>query len=472
LADQPTAIALRPPLGDQLLVASFDGTVRAWNLETGQAAFRELRHPSGIMHANYSPNGRWIGYADLMGTTYLRDSQTGDLLVPPMTHTLPGKGFWVAFRPDDRQVAVATGEDTLLWDLAPEQRPVEVLAQVLDTLTGTASDPTGQDIRRAAPDLFQADPIAVNAWHRNRLAELRANRDEPTNAWPHIQPLLAASPNDSQLLLARAEIHIARQNWSAALADIDAADGGKGIDAQVQLLRGRAYFELGETRRALEAFDDAAELSPSLWLARLHRGMAKLALGDWAGGDQDIEKALEAGSIPIPDVCALALARLANRKTKPHSYDDICRAINLKSGGTKDPNLAATIATTFACGPVQSVPPNVAVGLATRAVAFNPNRMDYRFALGLAQFRAGKTADAVANLKQAETSDQLATRLKARLVLALATTEATEARQWLEKARVDLATAEAELAQGRSLPGTAWVEIEILRRQADVRFKQ
>lgn len=470
LADQPTAIALRPPLGDQLLVASFDGTVRAWNLETGQAAFRELRHPSGIMHANYSPNGRWIGYADLMGTTYLRDSQTGDLLVPPMTHTLPGKGFWVAFRPDDRQVAVATGEDTLLWDLAPEQRPVEVLAQVLDTVTGTASDPTGRDIRRIAPDLFQADPIAVNAWHRNRLAELRANRDELTNAWPHIQQLLAASPHDSQLLLARAEIHIARQNWSAALADVDAADGGKGIDAQAQLLRGRAYFELGETRRALEAFDDAAELSPSLWLARLHRGKAKLALGDWAGGDCDIAKALEAGSIPISDVCALALARLADRRTEAPNYDNICRAVNLKSGGTQDPNLAATIAITFACGPVQSVPPHVAVGLASRAVAFNPSRTDYQFALGLAQFRAGKSTEAITNLLAAEANGDTATRLKARLALALASPEAT-AKPWLEKARADLAATEAELAKGRSLPGTAWVEVEILRRQAESRFK-
>jgi hypothetical protein len=103
-------------------------------------------------------------------------------------------------------------------------------------------------------------------------------------------------------------------------------------------------------------------------------------------------------------------------------------------------------------------------------VAFNPSRTDYQFALGLAQFRAGKSTEAITNLLAAEANGDTATRLKARLALALASPEAT-AKPWLEKARADLAATEAELAKGRSLPGTAWVEVEILRRQAESRFK-
>src|SRR5262249_7450458 len=100
LADQPSSLALRPTRGGHVLVASFEGTVRAWDIEAGRPAFRDIRLPSALMHANYSPDGLWVGYTDLLGSSHLRDAETGALLVPPVTHGVLGKGFWVAFRPD------------------------------------------------------------------------------------------------------------------------------------------------------------------------------------------------------------------------------------------------------------------------------------------------------------------------------------------------------------------------------------
>jgi len=470
LAGQPTSLALRPPHGDQLLVSSSDGTVRTWNIDTSQAVFRELRHSSGIMHAAYSPDGRWIGYTDHLGTTFLRESQTGGLLVPPFSHRLPGKGFWIAFRPDGRQVGIATDGDSLFWDLSPELRSIEVLEHLLDTLTGQATDPTGRALRTTAPDLFRPEPTAVLAWHRDRLAEIRADRGPIACALPHLDQLLADSPTDAQLRIARAECHVARHNWTEALTDLDAASS-KGITAQTQLLRGQVYFEQGETRKALEALDESVEHSSTLAEARLYRGKAKLALGDWAGGAKDIEDAMKLGSIPIPDVCRLALAQLLAGRTEPAPYETICQAANTKGGTTSDPDQAAVMAAMFAYGPANSLKPDVAVDLALHALQSNPNRADYRFALGLALFRAGKITESLTFLKQAETTGDPATRLKARLALALTTPEA-EGQQWLEKARADIKVAEAELAAGRSLPGTAWAEVEVLRRQAEARFKK
>lgn len=469
LADQPSSMALRPPRGDQLLVSSFDGTVRAWNIDSEQAAFRDLHHLSMIMHANYSPDGHWIGYTDLLGTTYLREAATGALLVPPITHSVQGKGTWLAFRPDGRQVGLATGTDTLFWDLSPETRPIAMIEQAIDTLTGVAADPTGRALRIAAPDLFRPEASAILTWHRDRLAEIRNNGEPIACALPHLDRLLTSTPNDATMRIERAACHVARRNWVAALADLDAA-ASAGITAQSQLLRGRVHYEQGEVRKALEAFDEAVELSSSLKEARLHRGKAKLALRDWAGGAKDITDAMERGSIPITDDCCLALAQLLTGRTEPRPYDAICKAADLEGGATTDPDQAAVMAMTFAAGPADTLQPDVAVGLATRAAQFDPDRADYRFALGLALFRAGKTADAMTHLRLAEKTGDATTRLKARLALSLAAPE-NDAKQWLEKARTDIKAAEAELAVGRSLLGTAWEEVEVLRRQAEARFK-
>jgi WD40 repeat protein/tetratricopeptide (TPR) repeat protein len=458
------ALALRPPGGDHLLRASLDGTVRSWDIAAGRAVFPGKRYPKPVVHAAYSPDGRWIGYATQRGPAFIVDAETGMPLAPEMSDLGTGAGTWVAFRPDGRQFAVGTAEGILFWDLTPELRPVAVIEQLLGVLTGRAAP--------AAPLLARPDRAAVLAWHRARYAELRGEGGWPRNALPHLDVLLAESPKDVPLRVARAECHVARRDWPAALADLDAAGGGKSTDPMILFLRGRAHFERGETRKAFAALDDAVELSSGLWQARLYRGKAKLALGDWAGADKDMANAFASdNALPIPDICAIALLRLATGRTEPHSYQQMCDALYRGRGTTADPDDLAAMAVAFACGPTTSPRPDDVVPMAVRAAQFNPNRADYRFALGLALFRAGKTDDALTFLKQAEKADAPAVRLKARLALALAAPE-SEAKQWLEKARADIKTAEAELAAGRSLPGTAWVEVEVLRRQAEARFKQ
>jgi WD40 repeat protein len=112
------SLAFSPAGPPRLASASFDTTVRVWDLAGGKEPLVLRGHTTWVTRVAFSPDGRLLASAGFDGTARLWDAMTGKPL-----HTLGGeKGHrnrvnGVAFSPDGLRVASA-GEDGVvkLWD--------------------------------------------------------------------------------------------------------------------------------------------------------------------------------------------------------------------------------------------------------------------------------------------------------------------------------------------------------------------
>jgi WD40 repeat protein len=59
------------PDGRRALSASFDGTVRLWNVETGAELRRFNRQGEQLVDVAVSPDGKWVAVGSMKGTLRL-----------------------------------------------------------------------------------------------------------------------------------------------------------------------------------------------------------------------------------------------------------------------------------------------------------------------------------------------------------------------------------------------------------------
>jgi WD40 repeat protein len=101
-------------------LSSNEGTVRLWDLSTGQRRHTLKRHVTMVVQLAFSPDGRMLASAGDM--VNLWDPATGQHL-----HTLEGLASYVAFSPDGRMLASAGDKTVRLWDPATG-RPLHTLS--------------------------------------------------------------------------------------------------------------------------------------------------------------------------------------------------------------------------------------------------------------------------------------------------------------------------------------------------------
>jgi WD40 repeat protein len=107
--------------GSRLVTASLDGTLRVWDVATGQQVWLLRGHAGPVLAAAYSPDGTRIASGGQDRLLRLWDAATGEEMIRLAGHAEYICG--VAFSPDGETIATGSGDFTVrLWDTFPLAR--------------------------------------------------------------------------------------------------------------------------------------------------------------------------------------------------------------------------------------------------------------------------------------------------------------------------------------------------------------
>ena len=134
---------------------------------------------------------------------------------------------------------------------------------------------------------------------------------------------IAKEPGNAELLLKRAELHRAHEEWAAALADYDRVD--LLAPGRTSLGRGLVLLAQGKAREALAPLDECLHARPGHLEALVARGRARVQLRELAGAVADFDRAIELSRVFDPDVF-LERAR-ALTADEPPKYDEAARGL-------------------------------------------------------------------------------------------------------------------------------------------------
>ena len=107
-------------------------------------------HTDVVMSITFSPDGRTLASASWDGSVRLWDVATGDQIGEPLEHTDPVKA--VAYSPDGARLATASGNTVHLWDPTTGRRVGEPLSGHTDEVTAVAFNNDGTLLASGAWD--------------------------------------------------------------------------------------------------------------------------------------------------------------------------------------------------------------------------------------------------------------------------------------------------------------------------------
>ena len=138
------------PDGKRLITASFDGTARVWDRDSGRQTLALVGHTDRLQDAEYSPDGERVITASWDKTARVWDAKTGRQILLLRGHTAVVRS--AAFSPDGRRIVTASYDKTArIWD-APTGRQILVISGHTDLVTAAAFSPDGRRILTGSSD--------------------------------------------------------------------------------------------------------------------------------------------------------------------------------------------------------------------------------------------------------------------------------------------------------------------------------
>ncbi len=154
------------PDGTRLASASTDHSIKVWNVADGHTCFTINGHTDKVEDVAYSPDGRWLASTSWDRTVKLWDATTGQEKHSFHGHTAEVRG--VAFSPDGRWLASGSSDRTVrIWDV--------VLAREAQCLRGHSEDIEGVAF---SPD---GHWLASTSWDRTvKMWDISTGRERQT----------------------------------------------------------------------------------------------------------------------------------------------------------------------------------------------------------------------------------------------------------------------------------------------------
>jgi eukaryotic-like serine/threonine-protein kinase len=315
-------------------------------------------------------------------------------------------------------VALTNKKTLLLWDLRRIRGQLAPMGLDWDappypaTSAGDSTDPV--------PPLWPVQVVGeVIEPQARRAAELE-----------EMNRRLAAKPDDAEALMHRGWLFTEQMKWSKAIADLERASSLRPDDTDALFLLAQAYCNTNSLPAARATLATYLVRSSDDIDARIMHGQVSLRLGRLEEAVDDYTRVLDADPSRHPIRYeraqiwhrmgrfreALAdLAPLIEHSPKnPAFYElrsqvhdrlgdreqvqaDMKKAVESPLAGARAYN---GLAWSLATGPVVSRDPERALVLARKAVALAPGTANYLNTLGVAQYRVGHYAEAIATLQK------------------------------------------------------------------------
>jgi WD40 repeat protein/tRNA A-37 threonylcarbamoyl transferase component Bud32 len=138
------------PDGRRLITASYDGTARIWDRDSGRQTVSLLGHSAPVQYAAFSPDGERVITASLDKTARVWDANTGRQILLLRGHTDDVRS--AAFSPDGRRIVTGALDGTArVWD-AVTGRSLLTLSGHSDRVSSALFSPDGGRVATASVD--------------------------------------------------------------------------------------------------------------------------------------------------------------------------------------------------------------------------------------------------------------------------------------------------------------------------------
>jgi WD40 repeat protein/tetratricopeptide (TPR) repeat protein len=255
--------------GRRFIAKLADGTAQVWDVRTGHPAGPPLAPvipqwqgsiASGLVagRAGVALNGDGrLALTTSAKEVHIWEAETGLPLGPPLQAAADiERVLWC----DPATVMAFTRSDAVqVWDRAPDPAPAGDLVRLSGLLSGRRITPDGavdsvaaddlgsawSELHGRRPELPEQPAEAPPEWHRRKARECQAAGDLFA-ALVHLDPLIAAAPDDLDLRRSRAEAQAELGRWAPAAADFAVAVRRQPADVEARMSLAVLAARLGD----------------------------------------------------------------------------------------------------------------------------------------------------------------------------------------------------------------------------------